>query len=168
MIVEGPVCRLGDDIDTDVIIPGRYLAMTDPRQLAEHVFEGMDSLWAKRMQPGRIIVAGRNFGCGSSREHAPLALKGAGVSCVVAASFARIFFRNAINLGLPILVSPEVAYVAQGGENMVIDTEQGSIRLAGKIFPAEPYPAFLQELIGAGGLVDWVRTEIHRRNRKHE
>ncbi len=168
MIFQGSVCRVGDDIDTDVIIPGRYLAITDPRQLAEHVFEGLGPKWARQIQPGDIVVAGRNFGCGSSREHAPLALKGAGVSCVVAESFARIFFRNAINLGLPILVCPDAVRASKERETIGVNTQQGVIQVGDEVFPIEPYPPFLQELIEAGGLVDWVREQIHRRNQNHE
>ncbi|MCL5012370.1 MAG: 3-isopropylmalate dehydratase small subunit [Firmicutes bacterium] len=163
MMFTGRAVRVGDDIDTDVIIPGRYLAITDMSQLAEHVFEGLGPEWPTKIKAGDIIVAGRNFGCGSSREHAPLALKGAGVSGVIASSFARIFFRNAINLGLPIIICPEVTLAVRDGDMTEVDTDKGIVQTPQGTYRIEPYPAFLQELIAAGGLVEWARQEVRRR-----
>jgi 3-isopropylmalate/(R)-2-methylmalate dehydratase small subunit len=163
MIFQGTAHVVGDDIDTDVILPGRYLTLTDPAQLAQHVFEGVDPEFVKRVQPGDILVAGRNFGSGSSREHAPIGLKALGVSCVIAESFARIFYRNAINLGLPILICPEAARAAHPGDPIRVDTDTGAIEVAGQSFHAEPFPPFLQELIASGGLVPWVQAELARR-----
>lgn len=163
MIFEGTAHVVGDDIDTDVILPGRYLSLTDPAQLAQHVFEGVDPGFVSRVKPGDILIAGRNFGSGSSREHAPIGLKALGVSCVIAASFARIFYRNAINLGLPILISPEAASAAKPGDRIRVDTDGGIIEVAGRAFHAQPFPPFVQELIAAGGLVPWVRDELARR-----
>lgn len=163
MIFEGSAHVVGDDIDTDVILPGRYLSLTDPAQLAQHVFEGVDPDFVKRVRPGDILVAGRNFGSGSSREHAPIGLKALGLSCVIAASFARIFYRNAINLGLPILICPDAARAARPGDHVRVDIESGLVEVAGQRFSAQPFPPFLQELIHAGGLVAWVRGELARR-----
>ncbi len=163
MIFEGAVHKVGDDIDTDVILPGRYLTLTDPAQLGQHIFEGVDPGFVSRIQPGDILVAGRNFGGGSSREHAPIGLKAAGLSCVVAESFARIFYRNAINLGLPILICPDATHAARDGDRMRVDTDHGIVEVGGQQFSAQPFPAFLQELIDAGGLVEWVRDELARR-----
>ena len=163
MIFEGAAHVVGDDIDTDVILPGRYLSLTDPAQLAQHVFEGVDPGFVARVKPGDILIAGRNFGSGSSREHAPIGLKALGISCVIAASFARIFYRNAINLGLPILISPEAAGAAKPGDQIRVDTDSGVIEVAGQQFHAQPFPPFVQELIAAGGLVPWVRDELARR-----
>lgn len=163
MIFQGAAHLVGDDIDTDVILPGRYLSLTDPAQLAQHVFEGIDPDFVARVQPGDILIAGSNFGSGSSREHAPIGLKALGLSCVIAASFARIFYRNAINLGLPILICPEAARAAKPGDQIRVDTDTGSVEVAGQMFQAQPFPPFLQELIAAGGLVPWVRAELARR-----
>lgn len=163
MIFEGAAHVVGDDVDTDVILPGRYLSLTDPTQLAQHVFEGVDPDFVSRVKPGDIFIAGRNFGSGSSREHAPIGLKALGISCVIAASFARIFYRNAINLGLPILISPEAAHAARPGDQVRVDTDSGTIEVAGQAFHAQPFPPFVQELIAAGGLVPWVRDELARR-----
>jgi len=163
MIFQGAAHLVGDDIDTDVILPGRYLSLTDPAQLAQHVFEGIDPEFVARVQPGDILIAGSNFGSGSSREHAPIGLKALGLSCVIAASFARIFYRNAINLGLPILICPEAARAAKPADQIRVDTDTGSVEVAGQVFHAQPFPPFLQELIAAGGLVPWVRAELARR-----
>ena len=163
MIFQGAAHVVGDDIDTDVILPGRYLTLTDPAQLAQHVFEGIDPDFVSRVRPGDILIAGRNFGSGSSREHAPIGLKALGLSCVIAESFARIFYRNAINLGLPILICPEAAQAANPGDRIRVDTDSGTVEVAGQTFHAQPFPPFLQELIAAGGLVPWVRAELARR-----
>lgn len=163
MQLGGIVRKVGDHIDTDVILPGRYLTLTDPAELAKHVFEGVDPGFVSRVAPGDVLVAGRNFGSGSSREHAPLGLKALGLGGVVAVSFARIFYRNAINLGLPIIICPEAALAAQEGQRIHIDTDIGAVELEGRRFAAQPFPPFVQALIAAGGLVPWVREELERR-----
>lgn len=163
MIIEGAVHIVGDDVDTDVIIPGRYLSLQDPHEIARHLFEGVDPGFAARVRPGDLLVAGRNFGCGSSREHAPLGLKALGIGAVVATSFARIFFRNAINLGLPIVICPEAVASASTGDRMRVDTATGRVEVGGKVLCAQPFPPFLEELIGAGGLVPWVRARLEAR-----
>jgi 3-isopropylmalate/(R)-2-methylmalate dehydratase small subunit len=160
--MEGKVWKYGDHVDTDAIIPARYLNVWDAAELAQHCMEDIDSTFAEAVQPGDVIVAGENFGCGSSREHAPLAIKGAGVSCVVARSFARIFYRNAINVGLPILESPAAADDAERGHQLEIDLEAGQIRnlTTGQTYQAEPYPPFMMEIINAGGLVAYTRQRL--------
>jgi 3-isopropylmalate/(R)-2-methylmalate dehydratase small subunit len=162
MVIQGRMWKYGDNVDTDVIIPARYLNMSAPEELAEHCMEDLDPTFARAVQPGDVVVAGENFGCGSSREHAPLAIKGAGVSCVVARSFARIFYRNAINVGLPILESPAAAEDAESGHQVEIDLESGRIRnlTTGAVYQAEPYPPFMMEIITAGGLVQYTRRRL--------
>ncbi len=162
MQFEGTVWKYGDNVDTDVIIPARYLVTSDPQALAAHCMEDIDETFAKQVQAGDIIVGGRNFGCGSSREHAPISIKAAGVACVVAESFARIFFRNAINIGLPILESPEAAREAQKGDVLQVDLLAGTItnQRTGKTYQAAPYPPFVLEIIKAGGLVEYARRQI--------
>ncbi len=162
MKLEGKVWKYGNNIDTDVIIPARYLVTTDPKTLAAHCMEDADTTFAKAVQPGDVIVGGTNFGCGSSREHAPISIKGAGVSCIVAESFARIFFRNAINIGLPILESPEAARDAQKGDTLSVDLTSGTItnRRTGQTYQASPYPPFVLEIINAGGLVPYTRNVL--------
>jgi 3-isopropylmalate/(R)-2-methylmalate dehydratase small subunit len=162
MTLRGNTWKYGDNVDTDVIIPARYLNVSDPAELARHCLEDLDAGFVAAVQPGDVIVAGENFGCGSSREHAPLAIKGAGVSCVVAHSFARIFYRNAINVGLPILESPAAAAEIQAGHRLEIDLEAGQIhdRTNGHSYQAEPYPPFMMEIIKAGGLVPYTRERI--------
>jgi len=160
MIIEGTVHKVGDDVDTDIIIPGRYLSLQKPDEIARHLFEGVDPGFVARVRPGDILVAGRNFGCGSSREHAPLGLKALGIGCVIAARFARIFYRNAINLGLPILVCPGAAAAAQDGVRMRVDTGTGLVECSGRAFSAQPFPPFLEDLIQAGGLVAWVQAQL--------
>jgi 3-isopropylmalate/(R)-2-methylmalate dehydratase small subunit len=159
MILEGKVWKYGDNVDTDVIIPARYLVTTDPKVLAAHCMEDLDENFAKNVQPGDIIVGGANFGCGSSREHAPISIKGAGVSCIIAESFARIFFRNAINIGLPILESAEAARDAQPGDTLSVNLSAGTIANArtGKTYQAKPFPPFVLQIIEAGGLVPYTR-----------
>jgi 3-isopropylmalate/(R)-2-methylmalate dehydratase small subunit len=154
--------RFGDDIDTDVIIPARYLTSSDEKELGLHALEGLDPGFADEVRQGDVVVAGRNFGCGSSREHAPLALRGAGVSVVVATSFARIFFRNAINTGLPVLVCPEAVDATETGDDLDIDVSSGSIFNATKDmrYAARPHPEFVLEIIERGGLVPWVRERL--------
>ncbi len=162
MQFEGKAWKYGDNIDTDVIIPARYLVTTDPHQLAAHCMEDLDPAFAAKVQPGDIIVGGKNFGCGSSREHAPISIKGAGVSCVVAESFARIFFRNAINIGLPILESPQAAREAQPDDVLRVDLVAGTItnRRTGQTYQATPYPPFVLAIINAGGLVGYTRDVL--------
>ena len=148
----------GDNVDTDVIIPARYLTTTDETTLAEHALEDLDPGFVSSVRPGDVVMAGSNFGCGSSREHAPIALKGSGVSGVVAASFARIFFRNAINTGLPIAVSPGAVAEAEAGDEVELDLERGVVRnvTKAKEYAVEPLPEFVMEIVRAGGLVPWV------------
>lgn len=159
MKLEGKVWKYGDNIDTDVIIPARYLNTTDAKVLAAHCMEDADQGFAKAVQPGDIIVGGRNFGCGSSREHAPISIKGAGVSCIIAESFARIFFRNAINIGLPILESPEAARDAEKGDALTVDLRAGTIanQRTGKVYQASPYSPVVLQIIEAGGLIPYTR-----------
>jgi 3-isopropylmalate dehydratase small subunit len=160
--ISGRVWKYGDNVDTDVIIPARYLNLSEPQELARHCLEDLDPGFAGAVHPGDIIVAGANFGCGSSREHAPLAIKAAGVSCVVAESFARIFFRNAINIGLPILECPAAARAAAAGQHLEIDLGAGTIRNleTGETYHANPYPPFMLELIAAGGLIEYTRRRL--------
>ena len=160
MIIKARVWKFGDDVDTDAIIPARYLNTSDPAELAKHVMEDAGKDFPKKVKPGDIIVAGKNFGCGSSREHAPLALKAAGISTVVAKGFARIFFRNAFNIGLPIFECPELFENVLEGDIIEIDTESGRIRTSRGEFAANPVPPFMRELIEAGGLVEWTRKKL--------
>ncbi|MFQ6059509.1 MAG: 3-isopropylmalate dehydratase small subunit [Anaerolineae bacterium] len=162
MKLTGRVWKYGHDVNTDVIIPARHLSTTDSAELARHCMEDLDPGFAGAVQPGDIIVAGRNFGCGSSREHAPLAIKGAGVSCVIAESFARIFFRNAINVGLPILECPEAARATRTGDRLEVDLEAGEIRnlTRGQTYQARPYPPFMISIIRAGGLIEHTRRRL--------
>ncbi|HEX15654.1 MAG TPA: 3-isopropylmalate dehydratase small subunit [Deltaproteobacteria bacterium] len=165
MKFRGRVWKFGDDVDTDIIIPARYLNTTDPQALAAHCMEGVDPAFSQKISPGDIVVAGRNFGCGSSREHAPLALKAAGVACVVAKSFARIFFRNAFNMGLPIVECPEAAEEAREGDELEVDLDEGLVRnlTLGRSYRARPVPAFMQELIRDGGLMGHIAKKLGRR-----
>ena len=155
MQFRGTVFRYGRDIDTDVIIPARYLNTSDPAELAKHCLEDLDKTFVSRVKPGDIIVADENFGCGSSREHAPVAIKAAGVSCVIAKSFARIFYRNSINMGLPILECPEAADASSDGDGVSGDADTGTItdETTGAVFHAQPFPPFIQDIINEGGLV---------------
>ncbi len=154
MKVSGKTYKYGDNVDTDVIIPARYLNTPDAQELAKHCMEDIDTAFASAVKPGEIMVAGKNFGCGSSREHAPLAIKTCGVACVIAATFARIFYRNALNIGLPILECPEAAQAIQAGDTVSVDFDTGVItdETTGKSFQGEPFPPFMQDLIAAGGL----------------
>ena len=158
-LLRGKVWTFGNDIDTDAIIPARYLNTSDPAELARHCMEDADPDFPGKVSPGDIIVAGRNFGCGSSREHAPLALKEAGVACVIAESFARIFYRNAINIGLPILESPDASAALQEGSQVEINLAEGEITNLenGEKFRAVPFPPFMQEIMAAGGLINYIR-----------
>jgi 3-isopropylmalate/(R)-2-methylmalate dehydratase small subunit len=151
------VWKFGDDIDTDAIIPGRFLTINNPDELAKHAFEGTRDEFAKKVKEGDVIVGGRNFGCGSSREHAPLALIGAGVKVVVARSFARIFFRNSINVGVLPVVCPDSDRIADGAK-ISLHTREGYLEADGKRYSIEPVPAFMQGIIDAGGLVEYARS----------
>ncbi len=154
MKYEGNVIRYGDNVDTDVIIPARYLNTSDPKELAAHCMEDLDAGFAGRVQAGDILVAGQNFGCGSSREHAPIAIKASGVSLVIAASFARIFYRNAINIGLAIVECPEAAAAISDGDRVETDLDRGILHdlTTGAEFRTAPFPAFVQQIIENGGL----------------
>ena len=158
MKANGHVFKYGDNIDTDVIIPARYLNATKGEELALHCMEDIDKEFVKKVQKGDIMVANKNFGCGSSREHAPLALKCAGISCVVAETFARIFYRNAINIGLPILECPEAAKAIQAGDEVEVDFDTGVItnKTTGESFTSQPFPEFMQKIITAGGLLNYI------------
>ncbi len=161
-MLKGTVHKYGANIDTDVIIPARYLNLSEPAELAEHCMEDIDAEFVKRVRPGDIMVATTNFGCGSSREHAPLALKGSGISCVIAKSFARIFFRNAINIGLPLLECEAAPDNIQAGDVVEVDLSSGTIKNLnnGKTFTAKPYPDFMAGLISAGGLIEYTKKRL--------
>lgn len=160
MKATGNAIKYGDNIDTDVIIPARYLNTTDPKELASHCMEDIDKEFAKRVQTGDVMVGGKNFGCGSSREHAPIAIKESGISCVIAATFARIFYRNAINIGLPIVECPEASEKIQPGDQISVDFDTGVITnlTKGERYQGEPFPAFIQGIISAGGLMNAIKT----------
>lgn len=160
--LNGKAWVYGDNVDTDVIIPARYLTTSDPAALAPHCMEDIDKAFASAVGHGDILVGGNNFGCGSSREHAPLAIAGVGVSCVIASSFARIFFRNAINVGLPILECPEAVKKMRTGDELEVDLATGSIKniTQNEVFQAAPFPPFLQQLVALGGLVPYVRERL--------
>jgi 3-isopropylmalate/(R)-2-methylmalate dehydratase small subunit len=162
MLVQGRVWKLGDNVDTDQLLPGRYLSLTDPQALAAHCLEDLVPRFAELARPGDIVVAGENFGCGSSREHAPAALKALGISCLLASSYARIFFRNCINLGLPALTSPNAVSGIQDGDEIRVDLETGEIENLTRPFQcsAPPLSAFLVEIIEAGGLTAYVRKQV--------
>ena len=159
MIFKGSAWRFGNDIDTDAIIPARYLNTSDPGELKKHCMEDADQQFPTKVKPGDIIVAGKNFGCGSSREHAPISIKAVGVSCVIAGSFARIFFRNSFNMGLPIFESDEASRAIGQGDLVEVDAGTGLIRdlTTGAEFTARPIPPFMQELIADGGLIEHIR-----------
>jgi len=162
MIIKGKTWKFGTNIDTDAIIPARYLNTSDPTELAKHVMEDADPAFPGKVKKGDIIVAGNNFGCGSSREHAPIAIKAAGIQAVVAPSFARIFYRNAFNIGLPIFESAEASAGIAEGDEIEIDADKGTIRNITKSeeYTAKPIPPFMQELIAAGGLVEWTKKRL--------
>ena len=162
MKYEGNVIRYGDNVDTDVIIPARYLNTSDPKELAAHCMEDLDAGFAGRVQAGDILVAGQNFGCGSSREHAPIAIKASGISLVIAASFARIFYRNAINIGLAIVECPEAAAAIADGDRVEADLDRGILRdlTTGAEFQTVPFPAFVQQIIENGGLTQAIAKGV--------
>ena len=157
----GKVFKYGDNVDTDVIIPARYLNSSDPAELATHAMEDIDKEFVHKVNKGDIIVAGKNFGCGSSREHAPIAIKAAGVSCVIAPTFARIFYRNAINIGLPIVECPEAAKAINEGDEVKVNFDTGEIvdNTTGQSFKEQPFPEFMQKIIKAEGLVNYVNQK---------
>ncbi len=165
MKADGIVFRYGDNVDTDVIIPARYLNSSDPAELATHCMEDIDQDFVKKVQKGDIIVADKNFGCGSSREHAPIAIKAAGVSCVIAETFARIFYRNAINIGLPIIECPEAARGIEAGDEVEVDFDSGVIsgmiynRTRGTQFKGQAFPEFMQKIIAAEGLINYINNK---------
>jgi len=168
MEIKAKAHKFGDNISTDDIIPARYLNISDAKELAKHCMEGVDEEFVKKLGPlsitGNCIVAGKNFGCGSSREHAPLAIKEAGVSCVIAESFARIFYRNAINIGLPILESKRASRRIDSGDEILVDLSRGKITnlSKGENYKVQPFPSFLQEIIRAGGLMNYVKGKAKK------
>ena len=157
----GKVFKFGDNVDTDVIIPARYLNSSDPKELAQHCMEDIDADFVKKVSPGDLIVATKNFGCGSSREHAPLAIKAAGVSCVIAETFARIFYRTAINIGLPIIECPEAAKDIADGDEVEVDFDSGRItnKTKGTTYQGQAFPPFMQKIIDCGGLVNYINQK---------
>lgn len=162
MIIKGKVVQYGDNVDTDVIIPARYLTATDPLELAKHCMEDLDPDFQKKLKNDPIIVAGKNFGCGSSREHAPLAIKGSGIKAVIASTFARIFYRNAINIGLPILELEKANERLLSGDEIEIDLQRGTITnlTQDRIYQAQPFPEFIQEIIERGGLLNLIKERV--------
>jgi len=164
-MIRGKVHRYGSNVDTDVIIPARYLNTTDPKELASHCMEDIDAEFVRKVRPGDIIVAEDNFGCGSSREHAPIAIKASGIACVIANTFARIFYRNALNTGLPILECPEAVAGISSGDTVEVDLESGKIAdiSTGKTYSAKPFPPFMRQLIEVGGLVEYAKAKLAAR-----
>ena len=161
MKANGLVFKYGDNVDTDVIIPARYLNSSDPAELAQHCMEDIDKDFVSKVNKGDIIVADKNFGCGSSREHAPIAIKASGISCVIAETFARIFYRNAINIGLPIIECPEAAKEIKAGDEVEIDFDSGVItdKTIGKTFQGQAFPPFMQKIIEAEGLINYINEK---------
>jgi len=159
--VQGKAIKYGDNVDTDVIIPARYLNTSDPAELAKHCMEDLDKDFVNRAEKGDIMVAGKNFGCGSSREHAPIAIKASGISCVIAETFARIFYRNAINIGLPILECPEAAGDISDGDRVEVDFKTGKIEniTKGKTYTGMPFPEFMREIIASDGLIGYIKNK---------
>lgn len=163
MIIQGKAHVLGDSVDTDGMVAGRYLPLSDPKEIAKHIFEDIDPDFVNRVRPGDILVAGRNFGAGSGREHAPLGLIGLGISCIVATSFARTFFRMAIDLGLPTITCPGASAIAKDGDIVRIDTSTGEIRIDSHQLSGESLPQFIRDIVEGGGLTPWVRSVLDRR-----
>ncbi len=165
MKVSGPAVKFGNNIDTDVILPGKYLILTSPADLAKHALEGLDPAFPEKAKKGVIIVGGKNFGCGSSREQAPLALKHSGVRCVVAESFARIFFRNSINIGLPVVECPGISAAVKTGDELSVDFEKGEVRnvTSGKTLKGTELPAFILEILSDGGLIENLQKRMKKR-----
>ena len=165
MCLTGRVHKFGANVDTDVIIPARYLNVSEPQELAKHCMEDIDPGFSTKVKPGDIIVATTNFGCGSSREHAPLAIKACGVSCIIAQSFAHIFLRNAINIGLPVLECPGVVKETEAGDILEVNLPTGELNSISraKMFTANPYPEFMLEIINAGGLIGYTKNKLRKR-----
>ena len=159
MQAKGKVFKYGDNVDTDVIIPARYLAIADPKELAEHCMEDIDRDFVKKVQPGNIMVAGKNFGCGSSREHAPLVIKVSGISCVIAETFARIFYRNAINIGLPAIVCKDLPDEVKTGDQMELHMLEGTAEANGKVYSCTKLPEYMQNILNQGGLIASLNRE---------
>jgi 3-isopropylmalate/(R)-2-methylmalate dehydratase small subunit len=161
-VAHGHAIKYGDNVDTDVIIPARYLNTTDVAELASHCMEDLDTSFLKRVRPGDIMVAGKNFGCGSSREHAPIAIKASGISCVIAETFARIFYRNAINIGLAILECPEAAKDIDEGDEVEVDFDAGIIRnlTKNREYISAPFPPFIQQIMAEGGLIETIKNNL--------
>ena len=159
MNAKGKVFKYGDNVDTDVIIPARYLNIADPKELSTHAMEDIDADFVKNMHPGDIVVATRNFGCGSSREHAPLVLRENGVSCVIASSFARIFYRNAINIGLPAIVCKDLPDAVEDGDTMVLHISEGTAEVNGKTYTCTKLPEYMQNILNQGGLIASLNRE---------
>ena len=166
MKLKGRVHKFGTDVNTDVIIPARYLNLSEPSELAMHCMEDIDAEFLTRVEPGDIMVAATNFGCGSSREHAPLAIKASGISCVIAQSFARIFFRNAINIGLPLLECAEAANETEAGDILEVDLSSGEIDNLSKRkkYVAKPYPEFMTGIVASGGLIEYTKKRLTERS----
>jgi 3-isopropylmalate/(R)-2-methylmalate dehydratase small subunit len=164
-MLKGKVHKYGADVNTDVIIPARYLSLSEPAELAEHCMEDIDPEFVNKVKPGDIIMAATNFGCGSSREHAPLAIKASGISCIIAKSFARIFFRNAINIGLPLFECEEAVDKTEADDILEVNLSSGSIinLNSGIVFTSKPYPEFMAELISAGGLIEYTKKRLANR-----
>ncbi len=161
MNAKGRAYKYGDNVDTDVIIPARYLAIQDAKELSEHCMEDIDKEFVNKVKKGDLIIAGKNFGCGSSREHAPLVIKTCGVSCVIAETFARIFYRNAINIGLPIIECPEASQDIKDGDEIEVDFDSGRISnvTTGRSYKGQPFPAFMQKIIENEGLVNYINSQ---------
>lgn len=162
-MIDGKAIKYGDNVDTDVIIPARHLNISDVRELAAHCMEDLDSEYFRKLNEGSsIIVAGKNFGCGSSREHAPLVIKESGIKLVIAETFARIFYRNAVNIGLAIIECPEAVHEAEDGDEFSVDTEKGTLKNKSKdkSYTIIPFPAFMQEIIAAGGLIEYTKKRV--------
>ncbi len=161
-MIKGKVHKYGSNIDTDVIIPARYLNTTDPEELASHCMQDIDEDFVNKVKPGDVIIAEDNFGCGSSREHAPIAIKASGIACVIANTFARIFYRNALNIALPILECPEAVAGVSAGDEVEVDLDTGRIVnvTTGESFQARPFPPFMQELVNVGGLIEYAKAKL--------
>ena len=165
MKIKGPAIKFGNNIDTDVILPGQFMTLVDPYELAKHALAGLDSAFPEKAKKGVIVIGGKNFGCGSSREQAPLALKYAGVKCVLAESFARIFYRNAINIGLPVIECPGISNNVETGDEIAVDVEAGKIENVsrGKSFQVDKLPPFIIEILADGGLIENLRRRINKK-----
>ena len=161
MKAQGTSIKYGDNVDTDVIIPARYLNSSDPKELAQHCMEDIDKDFVNKVKPGDIMIGGKNFGCGSSREHAPIAIKASGISCVIAETFARIFYRNSINIGLPIVECAEAAKEINNGDEVEVDFDTGVItdRTTGKKYQGQAFPEFMQKIINAEGLINYINSK---------